>query len=214
METKKRRSDRCTRLRLRSPGRPPVANRHERGMFWKYIATGMSSEAAEVKAGASQPVGSRWFRGGGDATSEIQAFGEAFVGQVSVTGGTRRNRVVIGSGAWRVQDRTPAQSSNLDGIPRNAATRSGNFEYRTTSAQWHADRAARRPKIAKLAANSALSRWVDERLNGGIAKPGDLPATGPSVSWKGRRRGPPEPALVKGMEPGADCQAATHRLSG
>ena len=93
-------------------------------MFWKYIATGMSSEAAEVKAGASQPVGSRWFRGGGYATSEIQAFGEAFVGQVSVTGGTRRNRVVIGSGAWRVQDRTPAQSSNLDGIPRDPAQRS------------------------------------------------------------------------------------------
>ena len=65
METKKRRSNRCTRLRLRSPGRPPVANRHGRGMFWRYIATGMSSEAAAVKAGASQPVGSRWFREAG-----------------------------------------------------------------------------------------------------------------------------------------------------
>ena len=65
MDIKKRRSDRCTRTSLRSPGRPPVANRHEREMFWRYVAAGMSSEAAAVKAGASQPVGSRWFREAG-----------------------------------------------------------------------------------------------------------------------------------------------------
>ena len=73
---------------------------------------------------------------------------------------------------------------------RNAATRSGNFEYRATTAQWHAERAARRPKVAKLTANSALGRWVEERLNGAVAKPGGRPVTGPSVSWKGRRHGP------------------------
>ena len=75
-------------------------------------------------------------------------------------------------------------------IRRNAATRSGSFEYRATTAQWHAERAARRPKVAKLTANSALGRWVEERLNGAVAKPGGRPVTGPSVFWKGRRHGP------------------------
>lgn len=99
--------------------------------------------------------------------------------------------LVQGHGVCKIARRLSRATSTVSReIRRNAATRSGNFEYRTTSAQWHADRAARRPKITKLAANSALSRWVEERLNGGIAKPGDLPATGPSVSWKGRRRGP------------------------
>ena len=41
-------------------------------------------------------------------------------------------------------------------LRRNAATRSGGLEYRATTAQWHADRSARRPKPAKLAINAAL----------------------------------------------------------
>ena len=35
-------------------------------------------------------------------------------------------------------------------LRRNAATRSGGLEYRATTSQWHAERAARRPKPAKL----------------------------------------------------------------
>ena len=75
-------------------------------------------------------------------------------------------------------------------IRRNAATRSGNFEYRATTTQWHADRAARRPKVAKLAASDTLRRWVKDRLSGAAAKPGDAPVTGPTASRKGRRHGP------------------------
>ena len=65
MDSKKRRSDRCTRPRLRSPGRPPVATRSEQPLFWTVIATGISSEAAAITAGVSQPVGTRWFRKAG-----------------------------------------------------------------------------------------------------------------------------------------------------
>ena len=36
-------------------------------------------------------------------------------------------------------------------LGRNAATRSGGLEYRATTAQWHSDRRACRPKVAKLA---------------------------------------------------------------
>lgn len=41
-------------------------------------------------------------------------------------------------------------------IRRNSATRSGEFDYRASAAQWHADRAARCPKISKLAVNPVL----------------------------------------------------------
>ena len=37
-------------------------------------------------------------------------------------------------------------------LRRNAIRRGGRLEYRATTAQWHADQRARRPKLAKLAA--------------------------------------------------------------
>src|SRR5215813_9520500 len=44
-------------------------------------------------------------------------------------------------------------------LRRNAATRSGGLEYRATTAQWHADRAARQPKPAKLAIHLTLRQY-------------------------------------------------------
>jgi len=75
-------------------------------------------------------------------------------------------------------------------LRRNAATRSGGLEYRATTAQWHAERAARRPKQAKLARNAALRTYVEERLAGAVVASGGVPVPGPTVSWKGRRHGP------------------------
>jgi IS30 family transposase len=75
-------------------------------------------------------------------------------------------------------------------LRRNAATRSGGLAYRATTAQWHAERAARRPKQAKLALNAALRTYVEERLAGVVVAPGGVPVPGPTVSWKGRRHGP------------------------
>jgi IS30 family transposase len=98
--------------------------------------------------------------------------------------------LVQGHGVCEIGRRLSRAASTVSReIRRNAATRSGNFEYRATTAQWHAERVARRPKVAKLTANSALGRWVEERLSGAVAKPGGRPVTGPSVSWKGRRHG-------------------------
>jgi IS30 family transposase len=74
-------------------------------------------------------------------------------------------------------------------LRRNAATRSGGLEYRATTAQWHAERAARRPKQAKLALNAALRAYVEERLAGVVIAPSGAPVPGPAVSWKGRRHG-------------------------
>jgi IS30 family transposase len=74
-------------------------------------------------------------------------------------------------------------------LRRNAATRSGGLEYRATTAQWHAERSARRPKSAKLVVNPTLRIYVQERLAGLVIAPGGAPVPGPAVSWKGRRHG-------------------------
>jgi len=73
---------------------------------------------------------------------------------------------------------------------RFCATRSGGLDYRATTAQWHAERAARRPKSAKLAVNAALRTYVQDRLAGVVVTPGGAALPGPAVSWKGRRHGP------------------------
>jgi IS30 family transposase len=75
-------------------------------------------------------------------------------------------------------------------LRRNAAHQGDGLEYRATTAQWHAERSARRPKQAKLALNAALRTYVQERLAGVVVAPSGAPVPGPAVRWKGRRHGP------------------------
>jgi IS30 family transposase len=74
-------------------------------------------------------------------------------------------------------------------LRRNAATRGGVLDYRATTAQWHADRRACRPKVAKLAANDVLREYVQDRLAGVISRPDGTTVPGPHVRWIGRRHG-------------------------
>jgi len=74
-------------------------------------------------------------------------------------------------------------------LRRNAATRGGYAEYRATTAQWHADRRAKRPKVAKLAAHDALRTYVQDRLAGVISASDGTVMPGPEVRWIGRRHG-------------------------
>lgn len=67
------------------------------------------------------------------------------------------------------------------------------MEYRASTAQWHADRSARRPKPAKLAVNKALRAYVEDRLAGRLAAPGGTEVAGPAVRWTGRRQGARKP---------------------
>ncbi|MBC7520555.1 MAG: IS30 family transposase [Sandarakinorhabdus sp.] len=72
-------------------------------------------------------------------------------------------------------------------LRRNAATRGGSFDYRASTAQWHADRAACRPRSCKLVMNPALRDYVQDRLAGKIANPDGVGFYGPDVAWNGRR---------------------------
>jgi IS30 family transposase len=72
-------------------------------------------------------------------------------------------------------------------LRRNAATRSGGFEYRATTAQWHANRAAKRPKTTKLAQNPTLRQYAEDRLSGDVVGASGDVAPGPDVVWTKRR---------------------------
>jgi IS30 family transposase len=72
-------------------------------------------------------------------------------------------------------------------VRRNAATRSGNLDYRALAAQWHADRAARRPRPGKLASNPALRAYVEQHLSGQVTNVDGTGFAGPEVIWKKRR---------------------------
>jgi len=97
---------------------------------------------------------------------------------------------VQGCGVREIARRLGRSGSTISReLRRNAATRCGGLEYRATTAQWHAERAARRPKPAKLAVSGALRAYVQDRLAGVIVTFGGTSVAGPAVSWTGRRHG-------------------------
>ena len=97
---------------------------------------------------------------------------------------------VQGYSMQEVARRLGRVASTISRELRRNACRSGGLAYRATTAQWHAERAARRPKQAKLARNAALRTYVEERLAGVVVAPSGAPVPGPVVSWKSRRHGP------------------------
>lgn len=118
--------------------------------IWQAIAEGVSSEDAARTAGVSPPVGGRWFReGGGMPTSNLALLSGRYL-----LFSEREDIAILHAqgvgirGIARRLGRCPSTMSRE--LRRNAATRSGDLEYRATTAQWHADRRATRPKVAKL----------------------------------------------------------------
>lgn len=193
MKVLSRRSVRSGRAPLPSPGRPSAAGRDEQNRFWKAIASGQSSEDAALAAGLSQPVGSRLFRkAGGMPPAMFRSSAKPLSGRYLSL--AEREEIAL----LRVQDHSIREIGRRLGrdastvsreLRRNAATRGGGLEYRATTAQWHADRSARRPKSTKLALNATLRTYVEERLAGGVVAPSGAHVPGPAVPWNGRRHG-------------------------
>jgi len=194
MSIRKRRSDRSGRTPMSSPGRPPVAGRDEQRRFWAAIAAGKASEIAAVGAGAPPAVGTRWFRKAGGMPPKMFALSAKPLSSRYLSFMEREEIGLLRAQGLTMQEvarRLGRAASTISReLRRNAATRSGGLEYRATTAQWHAERAARRPKQAKLALNAALQAYVQERLAGVVVAPSGAPVPGPAVSWKGRRHGP------------------------
>lgn len=140
-------------------------------------------------AGVASAIGTRWFREGG---------GMPTVSPVPLSGryllfAEREEIAILHAQRCGVREiarrigRAPSTVSRE--LRRNASTRDYSVPYRATTAQWHADRRARRPKQSKLAANDALREYVQDRLAGMITAPDGEAVAGPQVRWIGRRHG-------------------------
>ena len=192
-DPKRRRSDRSGRAALPSPGRSTVGRRTMRRAFWDAVANGSSSVAAAVSAGVSPVLGVRWFReAGGMPPTHLRAAAPAPSGRYLTLEEREDLALLLARGLGvramaRQLGRAPSTISRE--LRRNAATRSGGLEYRATTAQWHAERSARRPKVARLAANATLRTYVQDRLAGIVRAPDGAALAGPSVRWTGRRHG-------------------------
>ena len=194
MSIQKRRSARSGRAPLPSPGRPQVAGRDEQSRFWRGITAGLSSEDAALEAGVSQPVGTRLFRKAGGMPPAMFRFSAKPLSRRYLSLAEREEIALLkvqGHSMRGIGRRLGRSASTISReLRRNAATRSGGLEYRATTAQWHADRSACRPKLTKLALNKTLRTYVEERLAGVVVAPSGAPVPGPVVPWKGRRHGP------------------------
>ena len=191
MKVHKRASDGCTRSKMRSPGQPSFWQRENQCRFWQAIAHGRSSAEAAIEAGVSASVGVRWFRKGGGMPPTHLAPTAKPVGTRYLTFEEREDiAIAVAKGAGvRAIARTLGRSASTISreLRRNAATRGGSFDYRASTAQWHADRAACRPRSCKLVMNPALRDYVQDRLAGKIANPDGVGFYGPDVAWNGRR---------------------------
>lgn len=181
--------DQAARPPMRSPGRPGVDQHDTRRAFWAGIAAGMSSVDASLARGVSQPVGTRWFReGGGMPPAGLAPHSGRYL-----SFGEREELALLKAQQCGVREiarrlgRSPSTISRE--LHRSAATRSGTLQYRATVAQWKAERAGRRPKVAKLAGNEPLHVYVQDRLAGAVTDAAGGPIPGPRVAWNGRRHG-------------------------
>jgi IS30 family transposase len=179
------RADRALRPAMRSPGRPEPSRAVQRE-FWRVIATGVTTVEASLAVGVSWPVGQRWFRnaGGMPPISLTEPSGRYLTFE-------EREEIAIlrakGAGVREVAraiGRDPGTVSRE--LRRNAATRGGKLEYRATVAQWKAQQAAKRPKVAKLVRNDQLRHYVQDRLAGQVRRRDGTIVPGPATPpWKG-----------------------------
>jgi IS30 family transposase len=188
--TRHQRTAWAMRGKMHSPGRPPDWQRDQLQRFWTEIARGLSSEDAALAVGVSSPVGSRWFRqAGGMRPITLAALSGRYLALTE-----REDIAILKANGWGVREiarrlgRSPSTISRE--LRRNMATRADSSGYRATTAQWYADRRAKRPKVAKLAANEELREYVQDRLAGVITAPSGTKVPGPTVRWAGRRHGP------------------------
>ena len=176
------------RGQIPSPGRPTVAWRQDRVRFWAAIARGVMTEDAATEAGVSSPVGFRWFRHAGG----VNPFLPPTTSGRYLSFSEREDIALLrakGLGVREIARRVKRDPSTISReLRRNASTRTWRLDYKPSLAQWHAERRARRPKVAKLVTNERLREYVQDRLAGLVRAP-DGRIVGPEgPAWTGRNK--------------------------
>jgi AraC-like DNA-binding protein len=137
-------------------------------LFWKQIATRITSEKAAEATGVSSAVGTRWFRHRGGTplfmSNQISGRYLSFAEREEI--GLLRAKDVGVREIARLLGRSPSTVSRE--LTRNTATRFGRLEYRASVAQWKAELVAKRPKPAKLLTNLRLCHYVQHHLEGKV----------------------------------------------
>jgi hypothetical protein len=155
----RRRSDQVLRDKLRSPGRPSVSWQEHRRRCWALVAEGLSSDAAAMAVGVSQPFGFRWFReAGGMAPSHSSRSSKPLTGWYLSF--AEREEMAL----WRAQGlgvreipsrlgRAPSTVSRE--LRRNAATRGGTWiiGQRLHNGMRSGQRVARKPRGSRRTRN-------------------------------------------------------------
>ncbi|MGO9098383.1 MAG: IS30 family transposase [Mycobacterium sp.] len=176
----------------RSPMKSPGAPSHRREIqrrFWGEIAMGLLAEQAAHEVGVSSAVGTRWFRHGGG----MSPFSSKPLSGRYLSFAEREEIALLraqGAGVRQIaRELGRAPSTISRELRRNAATRGGKLDYRTSVAQWKADLVAQRPKIAKLVTNPRLRDYVQHRLSGQISRRDGTTVLGPGTGpWTGRNK--------------------------
>jgi IS30 family transposase len=166
-----------------------VAWREDRVRFWAAIARGVKTEDAAAQAGVSGPVAFRWFRHAGGVNPFLP---EAVSGRYLSFAEREDIAMLRAQGAGireiaRHLGRSPSTISRE--VRRNASTRTYRLHYKASIAQWHSERRARRPKVAKLVSNDRLRTYVQERLSGAVrAAKGHTDLGPPGPKWNGKNK--------------------------
>jgi IS30 family transposase len=136
-----------------------------RRRFWKLIAEGWQNSAAAAGVGVSEPTGWKWFtEAGGMCPIDLAEPSGRYLSFAE-----REEIAMLFAQKLGVREiarqvgRSPSTISRE--LQRNAATRGNRFDYRASTAQWHAERRARRPKLSKLATNDRLREHVQAKLS-------------------------------------------------
>ncbi len=90
----------------------------------------------------------------------------------------------MSSRTWCAGDCSPVGPEPIDDLAelrRKASRGTWRLEYKASIAQLHAERRARRPKIAKFATTERLRAYVQNRISGNVRTP-DGRAVGPPGS--------------------------------
>jgi IS30 family transposase len=140
-------------------GRPvsPVA---VRARFWDGIRSGLGVREAAAAAGVSRTRGQAWFReAGGVAAAGAVAPGGRYLSLAE------REEIAVGVAAGlglREIGRRLGRPAST--VSREVSRNSRRGRYRAVAAQARAAARARRPKPAKLAVNTQLRQWVQDKL--------------------------------------------------